>query len=340
MGVNLRGILKVEPTPIQRFAGQVLVVDSYNILYQFLSSIRQADGSLLRDSQGRVTSHLNGLFYRTLSLMKSGLKLCFVFDGSPHRFKHNTIRERLAVKEKAAEEWKTALEEGDMEKAKSKAQQTSRLTPEMLSEAKHLLSLLGLPCVQAPSEGEAQASHMNLKGDAYAVVSQDFDSILFGARLVARNIAISGRRKLPDKRVWVNANPEVILAEESLKELGFTREQLVDAALLIGTDFNPGIRGIGPKTAVRLIKKHGNLENVLKEKDIDLPELEELRRIFLEPSVTDDYELRWGKIDSEGILSFLCEEHDFSRSRIERELERFDAEEGKRAQKTLESFFG
>ncbi len=340
MGVNLRDILIVENTTIQRFAGQIMLVDSHNILYQFLSSIRQADGTLLRDSRNRVTSHLNGLFYRTLNLMGEGLTLAFVFDGSPHRLKHQTLRARMAVKEKAKEEWKVALEKGDMERARSKARQTSRLTKEMLDEARHLLRLMGLPYVQAPSEGEAQASHMNRKGDAYAVVSQDFDSILFGAKYVARNLALSGRRKLPDKRVWVNAPPEMIDARQSLENLGLTRGQMVDVALLIGTDFNPGIKRIGPKTALKLIRKHGDIEAVLEAKGLEIPELEELRGIFLCPQVTDDYTLRWGDMDGEGMIEFLCEEHDFSRGRIERELDKYTIRQSKRAQKTLDSFFG
>jgi len=340
MGVNLRDLLVVEQTTIQRFSGQIMLVDSYNILYQFLAGMRQADGSLLRDSRNRVTSHLNGLFFRSLNLMREGLKLAFILDGSPHRLKHKTIKERIAVKEKAKEEWRIALEEGDLERARSQAQRTSRLTKEMLDEAKHLLELMGLPYVQAPSEGEAQASHMNRKGAAFAVISQDFDSVLFGARLVARNIAISGRRKLPDKRVWVNALPEIIDSGRSLENLSITREQMIDLAILMGTDFNPGIRGIGPKTGLKLIRKHGNIEGVLKEKGVEVEELEELRSIFLEPEVTDDYRLEWGTLDRGEVMEFLCEEHDFSHERVRRELDKLDQSKSKRAQKTLESFFG
>jgi len=342
MGVNLRDLLQLEQTTIQRFSGQILMVDSYNILYQFLAGMRQADGNLLRDSRNRVTSHLNGLFFRTINLMREGLKLGFVFDGTPHRLKYKTIRERIAVKEKAKEEWKLALEEGDLDRAKSQAQRTSRLTKDMLEESKHLLDLMGLPHVQAPSEGEAQASYMNNRGDAHGIISQDFDSILFGAQTVARNLALSGRRKLPGKKVWVNSPPEIINAARTFETLEITREQLVDLAILVGTDFNPGIRGIGPKTGLKLIKKHCDIHGILKEKgkEDEIPEVDEIRSIFLEPTVTDEYTLQWKDLDRDRIFELLCEEHDFSYHRVERELDKYDASRTQRSQKTLESFFG
>ena len=340
MGVNLRDLLQLEQTTIQRFSGQVMLVDSYNILYQFLAGMRQADGNLLRDSQNRVTSHLNGLFFRTLNLMREGLKPAFVFDGKPHELKNRTIRERIAVKEKAREEWKLALEEGDLERAKSQAQRTSRITSGMLQESMHLLDLMGLPHVQAPSEGEAQASHMNLRGDAFAVVSQDFDAILFGAQTIARNLAISGRRKLPGKRVWVNAPPEVIDSSRTFEILEISREQLVDLAILVGTDFNQGIRGVGPKTGLKLIRKHGDIRGILREKGAEIEHLDEIRDLFLRPNVTDDYSLKWGELDRERIIELLCEEHDFSYDRVERELDKYLEGKSRRSQKTLESFFG
>ncbi len=338
MGVNLKDLLVIQKTTIQRFTGKTLLVDSYNILYQFRAGMRQADGSLLRDSQNRVTSHLNGLFFRTINLMKDGLKMAFIFDGKPHRFKHETIKGRIAVKEKAREEWKTALEEGDLEKARSQAQRTSRITRDMLGEAKYLLKLLGLPYVEAPSEGEAQASYMNNNGDAFAVVSQDFDSILFGATYVARNLTLSGKRKLPSKRVWVNVSPELIDSMDTFAQLGVTREQLVDIALMVGTDFNQGIHGIGPKKGLKLIKKHGDLESVLKERGEEMEDIDELRSIFLEPEATDDYNLVWNELDRDGIIKFMCDEHDFSQHRIENELNKLEAGKERRAQKTLDFF--
>jgi flap endonuclease-1 len=342
MGVNLRDLLHIEQTTIQRFSGQIMLVDSYNILYQFLAGMRQSDGDLLRDSQNRVTSHLNGLFFRTINLMREGLQMAFIFDGKPHELKYKTIKARIAVKEKAKEEWKLALEAGDMEKARSQAQRTSRITKEMLQESKHLLDLMGVPHVQAPSEGEAQASHMVLNGKGNAVVSQDFDSVLFGAPVVARNLAVSGRRKLPGKRAWINSPPEVIDYERTLSQLEVTREQLVDVAIMVGTDFNPGVKGIGPKKGLKLVKKYGGIQAAVKGGGLkeEIPELEQLRQIFLEPTVTDDYELNWGELDRDAIIRLLCDEHDFSRDRVNRELDKLEKGLAGRSQKTLESFFG
>ena len=342
MGVNIRDLLLIEQTTIQRFSGQIMLVDGYNILYQFLAGMRQADGDLLRDSQNRVTSHLNGLFFRSLALMRAGLKLVYIFDGKPHDLKFDTIRERIRVKEEASEAWKLALEEGDLERARSQAQRTSRITPEMLGESRRLLDLMGIPHVQAPSEGEAQASHMTGKGECHAVVSQDFDAILFGAETIARNLAVSGKRKLPGKRVWVDASPEIVRSADTLARLGITREQLVDVAILTGTDFNPGIRGIGPKKGLKLIREHGDITRAREAGALkqDIPNLETIRSIFLSPEVTDEYELRWGRMDTPAIVDLLCGEHDFSRDRVERELEKFGEITAGRSQRTLESFFG
>ena len=327
MGVNLGDLLKKEKCSLRDLSNKVIAIDAYNALHQFLATIRQRDGTPLMDSQGRITSHLSGLLYRTANLVEAGIKPVYVFDGAPHPLKAKTLAMRKEIKEEAEKEWKEALERGDIETARKKAQQTSRVTDEIVEQSKKLLDALGIPWVQAPSEGEAQASYMAKKGDAYAVASQDADSLLFGAPILVRNLAITGRRKLPNKQAYIKIEPEIVKLEETLRSLGIIRRQLVDMAILIGTDFNEGIEGIGPKKSYELIKRAGNVENALeiigKKDAIDQETIETVRKIFLEPDVTDNYELNWRLPDEKEVITILCDEHQFSRDRVMTALQKF-----------------
>ncbi len=339
MGVNLSAIIPAEKRKMTDFNGWSVAVDAYNTIYQFVSIIRQPDGTPLVDRMGKITSHLSGILYRTTNLLEAGIRPVYVFDGRPDELKRDTIAQRKAAKEKAQAAYEKAIEEGDMETARMKAQQTSRLTWEMVDEAKKLLDMMGVPYVQAPSEGEAQASYMAMKGAVKATASQDFDSLLFGAPRLIRNLTITGRRKLPRKQIYIDIVPELIELEPALKSLGITRGQLVDVAILVGTDFNPGIKGIGPKKGLKLIQKHGTLEAVMKEKDLDIPSYERIRDIFLNPVVSDDFELYWGGPDEDAVVSYLCGERGFSENRVRSTLKRMRKARMKANQTTLESWF-
>jgi len=339
MGVNLSSIIPAEKHTMKDFNGWSVAIDAYNTIYQFISIIRQPDGTPLVDRMGRMTSHLSGVLYRTTNLMEAGIRPVYVFDGKPDELKKDTIAQRKAAKEKALEAYEKALEEGDMETARMKAQQTSKLTWEMVDEAKRLLDMMGVPYVQAPSEGEAQASYMAMKGSVNAAASQDFDSLLFGAPHLIRNLTITGRRKLPRKQIYVDIVPELVELEKALKGLGITRAQLVDVAILVGTDFNPGIKGIGPKKGLKLIQKHGTLEAVMKEKGLDIPNYERIRDIFLNPVVTDDFQVKWGEPDEEAIVEYLCGERDFSENRVRSTVKRMKKARMNASQMTLDSWF-
>jgi flap endonuclease-1 len=335
MGVQLGPLLPRREVGLEELRGRRVAVDAMNFLYQFLSIIRQRDGEPLRDSRGRITSHLSGLFYRTANLLEAGIYPIYVFDGKPPELKRGTLEERRVVREKAAEEWERALREGRLEEARRYAAQAARVEEQVVEDAKRLLRLMGLPFVQAPSEGEAQAAHLVRRGDAWAVASQDFDSLLFGSPVLVRNLALTGRRKLPGKDVYVEVRPEVVELEGALSELGLTREQLVDVGILVGTDFNEGVKGIGPKRALELVRKYGSLEGI---PDVRVEGLGEIRRIFLEPEVTDDYRLEWGQPDVEGIKEFLCGEHDFSEDRVQSGIQKLlRGREGR--QSSLERWF-
>ena len=343
MGVDLAGIIPEQIISLDDLSKKTLAVDAYNTLFQFLAIIRQPDGTPLKDQRGRITSHLSGLLYRTANLAAKGIKLAFVFDGKPPELKEQEIRRRRKVKEEAVVRYERALKEGKMEEARTYAQATSRLKDDMIDDAKKLLDALGVAWIQAPSEGEAQASFMASRGDVWAVASQDHDSLLFGAPRMVKNIAITGRRKLPRRNAYVEIEPAVIELAKVLGELSLTREQLVDVGILIGTDFDPdGVKGIGPKTALKLIREHGNLEKVMASNpEITIyPAPERIRQIFLQPDVASDYSLKWSKPDEGKVVSFLCGERDFSEDRVRKAVSRMmEVTSASSPKSTLESYF-
>jgi flap endonuclease-1 len=343
MGVDLGDLVPKTSTDLSSLSGKIVAVDAYNALYQFLAIIRQPDGTPLMDHTGRITSHLSGLFYRTCNLLELGIKPVYVFDGTPPALKEAEIKRRMKVKEEAVKKYETAISEGKIEEARMYAQMTSYLKDYMAEDSKRLLTLIGVPWVQAPSEGEAQAAHLAKKGDANFCASQDYDSLLFGAPYLLRNLTISGRRKLPRKDVYVEVVPEIVELKRIMKELGITHEQLIDIGILIGTDFNPdGVKGIGPKSALKLIKTYGNLEAALpKLKNAEFPvDPVKIKEIFLHPNVTDSYKLVWKEPDVEGVVNFLCSEKDFSEDRVRKAIEKaIEGMRRARAKRTLEAWF-
>jgi flap endonuclease-1 len=344
LGVNLRGIVPKIPVKLENLSGKSIAIDAYNALYQFLAIIRQPDGTPLKDSTGKVTSHLSGLLYRTSNLVEMGIKPVYVFDGVPPTLKEVEIKRRAKVKEEATVAYEKAVAKGDMVKARVYAQATSRLKDYMEDDSKKLLDLMGLPWIQAPSEGEAQAAHLTKRGDTDYCASQDYDSLLFGAPKLLRNVTVSGRRKLPRKNVYIDVVPEIIELSSVLKECGITYEQLIDIGILIGTDFNPdGIKGLGPKTALKLIKEHGTLEKAVPHiKNAEFPHPpEKIREIFLHPKVRDDYTLEWKEPSIDGIVDFLVREKDFSKERVRKALEKMrEGTKELKAKTTLEKWFG
>lgn len=339
MGVDLSDVVPKQGRKLEDLQGKAIAIDAYNALYQFLSSIRQPDGTPLKDKRGRITSHLSGLLYRTANLVEAGIRPVYVFDGKPPLLKRATLDERKERKVQAQADYEDAIEKGDTARAFSKAQQTSHLSQDMAQEAKDLLAALGIPWVQAPSEGEAQAAHMAKEGKVYAASSQDFDALLFGAPRLVRNLAVSGKRKLPGKSVWVDVEPEIIELEAVLQELALTREQLVDAGILVGTDFDPGVKGVGPKRAVKLIRENGSLLDVLVKIEADIPEAEQIRQIFLAPEVTDDYELTFKPVNEARVLEILVKEHDFGEDRVKSTFPRYAKLSESMKQRSLDAFF-
>lgn len=327
MGVVLTPIITKQTLALADLRGRTLAVDGNAELYQFLALIRLRDGAPLQDSRGRITSHLSGLFYRVTRLMaEHGVGLVFVFDGTPPALKAREIARRRATRTRYADERDAALARGDTAAAYSKSTMTSRLTKEMVAEAKELLRLLGVPTVQAPSEGEAQAAHMAATSPTvWAAATKDYDALLFGAPRLVRFLGIAGKEFLPSQGAFRPVVPETIELPLLLATLQIDRGGLIDLALLVGTDFNDGVKGIGPKKALKLVQQHGRIEAMpddIRDALGDPQVIEEARRIYLAPDVTDAFDVTPLAPDLDGVVRFLCDEREFGRDRVMAALER------------------
>ena len=324
MGLDLKTLCVREKTNLESFASKIVAIDAYNAIYQFLSIIRGPDGLPLTDYSGKITSHITGLFYRNINFLSLGIKPVYVFDGKPPSLKSAEIERRKKIKKEATIKYENAVSQGRYEEAKKYAQQTSILKDEMVEDSKRLLELFGIPFVNAPSEGEATAAYMTITGQAHVSASQDFDSLLFGAKKLVRNFTNSGKRKLPNRNTTIEVEPEIIDLAKTLDTLGITREQLVDIGILIGTDFNPdGFERIGPKTALKVIKQHGRLEEIpqIQEK-LDQTDYKQIREIFLNPKVANVPDLKFGNVDYQGMTNYLTNERNFSIERVGASLNR------------------
>lgn len=324
MGVQITELLVRREISISELKGRVVAVDAFNHLYQFLSTIRQRDGSLFTDSGGNVTSHLIGLLSRTSALLRSGLRLVYVFDGAVPELKHAEVRRRSLIKEDSERLYREAESASDIEGMRKYASRTSRLTPEMVGEAKRLLSALGVPCVDAPSEGEAQAAYMAKRGDCYAVASQDADCLLFGAPLLVRNLSVTGRKKLAGKIAFQDVSPEIISLKDNLSNLGISHEQLICLAMLVGTDYSSGgVKGVGPKTALKLVREYKLPERIFEaakwNENVSVP-WQDVFSLISNMPVTERYEIKFSGVDRDSVLKLLCDVHGFSADRVESSL--------------------
>jgi flap endonuclease-1 len=341
MGVDFGDSIPREKIQLEDISNWSLAVDGYNTLYQFLAIIRGMDGGHLKDSQGRVTSHISGLFYRNVNLMELGIKLVYVFDGKPPELKMEEIERRSEQRREAKDKYLKALQVGDMPQARKYAEASTVLRRDMVGDAKELLDAMGIPWVDAPSEGEAQASMMAMEGTVKAVASQDHDSLVFGAPVLVRNVTISGKRRLPSKGIVINVLPERIRLADVLSSTGLTREQLVDFAILLGTDFNPnGFEGVGPVTALKYLKKYGSLEEITELKDrLSEVKYEEIRDLYLNAPSVKGVKPEWKSLDKDRLVSFLVREHSFSRERVEAAIGRIQSVKETQSE-TLEKWFG
>ena len=320
----LTPILKREQTSLKALKGTSFAIDASIEIHQFLALVRKRDGTLFTDSQGRVTSHLIGLLTRTSRMIADfDMKPVFVFDGKPNPMKRRTIEMRREARKKAEVEYVEAVSKKDYAKAWSKAVMTGRVTGSVLDDSKRLLTLMGIPWLEALEDAESQASYMAAKGDVWAVGSKDYDCLLYGSPILARYLTLTGREWLPAQRRSRPLIPELIRLSENLALLGITREQLVDLAILVGTDFNQGVKGIGPKKALKLVQDYGSIEKMPEEiRSKPTEDLSNVRQVFLKPRVLEKYSLKRSPPDRDGLIKFLSKERGFNKERVERLTER------------------
>jgi flap endonuclease-1 len=338
MGVDISDIVVRSTTTLKEQKGSVVSVDAYNVIYQFLSNIRQADGTPLMDSNGRITSHISGLFFRTATFLQNDIKPVYVFDGKPGMLKQNTIEQRRLIREKNIADLAEAKASGDMERARSLSTRINYITREIVEESTHLLELMGVPYIMAPSEGEAQASILSRLGLVSGVVSQDYDCLLFGAKRVLRNFVTGGRRKIPGRNLYVNVSPELLDLEATLKKNAITQDQLISIGILVGTDFNSGLERVGAKTALNLIKKYGSIDAVLKARNAEIDHLDEIIDLFRNPPAIKDPVFKFNRPERDKLLKYLCDERSFSEQRVSSYVDEIISALTSSSQSTLESF--
>eukprot|EP01099_Mayorella_cantabrigiensis_P003051 TRINITY_DN2385_c0_g1_i1.p1 TRINITY_DN2385_c0_g1~~TRINITY_DN2385_c0_g1_i1.p1 ORF type:complete len:408 (+),score=100.94 TRINITY_DN2385_c0_g1_i1:184-1224(+) len=287
---------------------------------------------------GEATSHLQGMFSRTIKLIEYGLKPIYVFDGKPPTLKTGELAKRSKKKTEAAEELSTAREEADQEAVEKFSKRTVKVTKEQNEEAKRLLRLMGVPVITAPCEAEAQCAHMAKSGLVYATASEDMDSLTLGTPILLRHLTFSEARKLPVMEIHL---------DRLLEGLGLTMAQFVDLCILCGCDYCDTIRGIGPKRALELIKKYGKIEEILKNIDSKkyiVPEnfpFESVRELFHSPEVQhlENSELKWVDPDEEGLVEFLVKEKGFNEERVKKGIEKLKKNKSTSVQGRLDTFF-
>ncbi|OIO41179.1 flap endonuclease-1 [Candidatus Pacearchaeota archaeon CG1_02_32_21] len=332
MGLNIRDIVPRKELNIEELKGKIVAVDAFNAIYQFLSSVRQYDGTPLMDSKGNISSHLSGLFYRNIALLSEGVKLVYVFDGKAPDLKSSLKEKRKEVKDLAREKYNGAKDKEDYFAMRKYGQQLGLISKGMIEESKELLEAMGIAVVQSPGEGEAQASELAKDKDIYAVASQDYDCLLFGAPVLIQNLTLARKRKTASGIVEIK--PEVIELEKVLNILHINHDQLICIGILTGTDYNPGgIKGIGQKKALEIVQKYKTPVEIFKyyEGDFNWREVFEL---FKKPDVKRNLDIEFPKINPDKIRKILTE-RDFSEERVDKQIDRLLNIKEKNKQKTL-----
>ncbi len=341
MGLNIREIIPRKEIEISDLRDKIVFVDAYNMLYQFLSTIRQPDGTPLMDNKKRVTSHLSGIFYRNVNLLSEGIKMAYVFDGEPPELKAGTHKIRSESRELAREKYGEAKKEEDIEGMRRYSSLLIRVDSEMVRESKELLDAMGIAVIQAPGEGEAEAAYLSRVKDSFGVVSQDYDSLLFGAKRLVRNLGLAKKRKTVSG--WQEVRPELIELDKVLNSLEINLDQLICLGILVGTDYNPkGVLGVGQKKALEIVKKYKQPILIFKsveEQIMSLPEKnkfewQEIFELFHKPKVINA-DFRFWKADEKKIKHILVEKHDFSEERVDKQLEKLREFKEKKKQKNL-----
>ncbi|WKA02578.1 hypothetical protein VitviT2T_020749 [Vitis vinifera] len=323
----------------ESFFGRKIAIDASMSIYQFLIVVGRSGTEMLTNEAGEVTSHLQGMFSRTIRLLEAGLKPVYVFDGKPPDLKKQELAKRFSRRADATEDLTEALETGNKEEIEKFSKRTVKVTKQHNEDCKKLLRLMGVPVIEAPSEAEAQCAALCKSGKVYAVASEDMDSLTFGAPKFLRHLMDPSSRKIPVMEFDIT---------KILEELNLTMDQFIDLCILSGCDYCDSIRGIGGQTALKLIRQHGSIENILENinrERYQIPDdwpYQEARRLFKEPQVFSDDEqldIKWSAPDEEGLITFLVNENGFNSDRVTKAIEKIKTAKNKSSQGRLESFF-
>eukprot|EP00271_Cylindrocystis_brebissonii_P021589 TRINITY_DN7807_c0_g1_i1.p1 TRINITY_DN7807_c0_g1~~TRINITY_DN7807_c0_g1_i1.p1 ORF type:complete len:391 (-),score=76.70 TRINITY_DN7807_c0_g1_i1:325-1497(-) len=322
----------------ESYFGRKIAVDASMSIYQFLIVIGRVGQETLTNEAGEVTSHLQGMFTRTIRLLEAGMKPLYVFDGAPPDLKKEELKKRSSKRSDATDDLATAVEEGNQENIEKFSKRTVRASRQHNEDCKKLLRMMGVPVIDAPSEAEAECAALCKAGKVYAVASEDMDSLTFGAPVFLRHLMEPSSRKIPVMEFEV---------AKVLSNLELTVEEFTDLCILLGCDYLETIPKVGPSTALNLIRKHRRLEAIIEaiKGKYEIPErwpYEEARQLFLHPKVTpaEEYpEFKWGAPDEEGLIKFLVEDNGFNHERVVKGIEKIKAVKNKASQGRMESFF-
>ncbi|MEM4719513.1 MAG: flap endonuclease-1 [Candidatus Pacearchaeota archaeon] len=343
MGVQIADIVPRKEIDITFLKEKKIAVDAMNTLYQFLTTIRQPDGTPLMDSNGKITSHLSGLFYRNISLLSEGIEIIYVFDGKPSELKTKELEERKKKKEEAEQKYERAKEKKDIEEMGKYSKQFVKINEEIVKESKEILEALGIPFVESLNEGEAEAAALARKGIVWACASQDYDSLLYGTPRLLRNLTMSRKRKT-SSGVLVDINLELIELQQVLESLQIDRDGLICLGIIVGTDFNPGgIKGLGPKKALEIVRKYKYpaliFDYLQKSSKYSFYfNWNEIFKEFKEYKENNLTKLENKKPDFEKVKKILLK-RDFSEERIDNALKRLKEIQEKKKQVSLKDFF-
>lgn len=341
MGVQISEIIPKEEIKISDLKEKTIAIDAFNTLYQFLTTIRQPDGTPLMDKNKNITSHLSGLFYRNLNLLQEGIKPVYIFDGIPPEIKQKEIKKRKEAKKIAEQKYTEAKQKKDIKEMKKYSGRFVKITDEIIQESKELLEALGIPVIQAPEEGEAEAATLTQTSKVWAAASQDYDALLYGTPYLIRNLTSSRKRKTPSG-LYIEVKPELIDFQKVVTKLEIDKDQLICLAILVGTDYNPGgIRGLGQKKALEIVQKYKYPVQIFNyvQKNFDfIFDWQEIFRQFHEYKSFYKEEIEFKKPDEKKIKQILLS-RDFSEKRIDSGLQKLKTLNEAKKQKNLSEFF-
>ncbi|THH09535.1 hypothetical protein EW145_g1951 [Phellinidium pouzarii] len=339
---------------IKTLFGRKVAIDASMSIYQFLIAVRQKDGELLTNDAGETTSHLMGFFYRTIRIVENGIKPAYVFDGKPPELKSGVLAKRFEKREEAKEEGEEAKETGTTEDMERFTRRQVKVTREHNEECRRLLRLMGIPVVIAPSEAEAQCAELARGGKVYAAGSEDMDTLTFSAPILYRHLTFSEAKRQPISEIDL---------QKALTGLEMNMSQFIDLCILLGCDYLEPIKGVGPKSALKLIREYGDLGSVIehlrersaakeeadeegkkKKGGISVPEdwpWEAAKKVFEKPDVlpADEVELEWKAPDIDGLIQFLVTEKGFNEERVRKGAEKLSKFLNTKQQGRLDGFF-